>query len=289
MHVAEETISLSNLIKSSSVVSIEQLMQLQLLHQQEQEAKEEETLQEEFVEPQPDEETISLRDQILSDAQQFAEDRLREAAAESEKMLADAQQQIDVWWLQKRAEDESAAEASKQAGYDSGFAEGSAQSEKQLHAQWEQKLTEAADILKAAYETREQIIQEAEPFLVELSCAVAEKIIGQQLTLAPEMAIELIRKSLARRREQGVITLCVSPAQLAFVQAAREELHLAIDSQAELQILPDSTVNDFGCVIRSVFGSIDARIDTQLSEIKRELVQLAHRSSEERGQTDEQD
>ncbi len=134
---------------------------------------------------------------------------------------------------------------------------------------------------------REQIIQEAEPFLVELSCAIAEKIIGQQLTLAPEMAIELIRKSLSRRREQGVITLCVAPGQLAFVQAAREELHFAIDSQAELQILPDSTVKDNGCVIRSAYGSIDARIDTQLAEIKRELMHLAHHSGEERGHFDE--
>ena len=61
----------------------------------------------------------------------------------------------------------------------------------------------------------------------------------------------------------------------------------AIDSQAELQIVPDSTVKDYGCVIRSSFGSIDARIDTQLSEIKRELIQLAHHSDEERGHTDE--
>jgi flagellar assembly protein FliH len=59
---------------------------------------------------------------------------------------------------------------------------------------------------------------------------------------------------------------------------------MAIDSQAELQILPDSTVKDNGCVIRSAFGSIDARIDTQLQEIKRELIQLAHQSNEERSQ-----
>jgi len=64
---------------------------------------------------------------------------------------------------------------------------------------------------------------------------------------------------------------------------------MAIDSQAELQILPDSTVKDSGCVIRSAYGSIDARIDTQLSEIKRELISLSHRSNEERGLQHEHD
>jgi flagellar assembly protein FliH len=273
---------LSNLIKSSSVITLEQLKQLELLHQRNLEIGEPQE-QEADIEPVPDEETISLRDQILNDAQIYAEERLREAAQESERLLAETQQQIEVWWLQQRTDDEAASEASRQSGYELGYAEGAVNSETELREIWEQKLTEASDVLKTAFQMREQIIQEAEPFLVELSCAIAEKIIGQQLTLAPEMAIELIRKSLSRRREQGVITLCVAPGQLAFVQAAREELHFAIDSQAELQILPDSTVKDNGCVIRSSFGSIDARIDTQLAEIKRELIHLAHHSGEERG------
>jgi flagellar assembly protein FliH len=273
---------LSNLIKSSSVITLEQLKQLELLHQRNLEIGEPQE-QEADIEPVPDEETISLRDQILNDAQIYAEERLREAAQESDRLLAETQQQIEVWWLQQRTDDEAASEASRQSGYELGYAEGAVNSETELREIWEQKLTEASDVLKTAFQMREQIIQEAEPFLVELSCAIAEKIIGQQLTLAPEMAIELIRKSLSRRREQGVITLCVAPGQLAFVQAAREELHFAIDSQAELQILPDSTVKDNGCVIRSSFGSIDARIDTQLAEIKRELIHLAHHSGEERG------
>lgn len=282
-------ISLSNLIKSSSVIPLEQLKELKWVkhhgnlsgdHQGEPEMEEP---------AGPDEETLSLRDQILDDAQAFAENRLREAADEIEKMLEDARAQIDVWWLEKRVEDEAASDAARQAGYELGYSEGAAASEVQLQEKWKSMLSEAADVLKHAYRAREQIIQEAEPFLVELSCAIAEKIIGQQLTLAPEIAVELIRKSLARRREQGVITLCVAPSQLMFIQAAQEELHTAIDSQAELQILPDSTVKDNGCVIRSVYGSIDARIDTQLSEIKRELIQLAHQSDEERGHFDERE
>lgn len=281
-------ISLSNLIKSSSVIPIEQLKQLKWMNPVPTHSAHA-VSNDQPVPAGPDEETLSLRDQILEDAQHFADTRLREAAQECEKMLADAEAQIEVWWLEKRSEDEQASEAARQAGFEQGYAEGAAASEADLHEQWQSKLKEASEVLKHAYDTREQIIQEAEPFLVELSCAIAEKIIGQQLTEAPNLALELIRKALSRRREQGVITLCVAPSQLAFVQAAREELHAAIDSQAELQILPDSTIKDNGCVIRSAFGSIDARIDTQLSEIKRELIGIAHHSGEERGYDDERD
>ncbi|MBH5316643.1 flagellar assembly protein FliH [Paenibacillus sp. GSMTC-2017] len=280
---------MSNLIKSSSVVPVDQFKKLQWSNPYLVKISGEADYQVEEEIVGPDEETISLRDQILEDAQAFAANQLLESTQECERMLTETGQQIDVWWLQKRAEDETAAELARQSGFELGYAEGSAQSVAKLQEEWDSKLTEASDVLKQAYAMREQIIHEAEPFLVELSCAIAEKIIGQQLTTAPEMAIELIRKSLSRRREQGVITLCVSPTQLAFVQAAREELHTTIDSQAELQILPDSSVKDNGCVIRSVFGSIDARIDTQLSEIKRELLQLAHQSSEERGYSNDRE
>jgi len=277
---------LSNLIKSQSVISVDQLKKLQTLYKYEASIEEQHELAEEAG---PDESTISLRDQILSDAEQFAEERLHEAAEQSERMLTDAQAQIDVWWLEKRSEDQTAFEAAQHNGYAQGHSEGIAVAEAEVRQQWEQRLSEASAVLSEAYIMKEQIIQEAEPFLVELSCMIAEKVIDRQLTLNPDIVVELIRKSLSRRREQGVITLCVSPGQLAFVQAAREELNMAIDSQAELQILPDSTVKDSGCVIRSAYGSIDARIDTQLSEIKRELISLSHRSNEERGLQHEHD
>ncbi len=278
-------ISLSNLIKSSSVIALDQLKQLYWLNKH---AAEQVSVTEEIIEETgPDEETISIRDQIISDAQNFAEERIREAGEQCEQMLAKAEADIDAWWLEKRLEDERHSEASRQAGFEQGYAEGKAKAEQALQQEWESRLEEANAVLKSAYEMREQIIQEAEPFLVELSVSISEKVIGRQLSEAPDMALELIRKALSRRREQGVIALCVAPGQLAFVQAAREELNLVIDSQAELQIIPDATVKDFGCVIRSAYGSIDARIDTQLSEIKRELVQLANQSHEERSMPDE--
>lgn len=273
-------ISLSNLIKSSRVIPVGEHKQLERIYQYKA-ALQSVDLETQQAEQEPDAETISLRDQILNDAQFVAEERVKEATIESNNLLEEAEQQIDAWWLQKREEDQMIAEAARQEGFARGFAEGHEQVKHELAQQWEGKLQEAAQLLQSAYEMKEQIIQEAEPFLVELSCSIAEKIVGKQLADTNDLALELIRKSLSRRREQGVITLCVSPSQLSFVQAAREELQLSIDSQAELQILPDSTITDHGCVIRSAFGSIDARIDTQLEEIKRELLQLANQSLEE--------
>jgi flagellar assembly protein FliH len=222
------------------------------------------------------------RKQMLKDAQEFAEEQVRNASLEAEQIVESSKAEAEEWWKERREQDEHLVEAIKAEAYQQGYQEGVSQAEQEMKLKISAMMDEARAVLTEAYKARDVIIQEAEPFLVELSCDIAEKIVDRQLTVEPQFAMDLIRKNLARKREQGLISLCVSPAQFAFVNAAREELSLAVDSQAELQILPDSTVKDQGCVIRSSFGSIDARIDTQLSEIKKELVRIALDTDEQR-------
>lgn len=219
-----------------------------------------------------------LKEQLLQDAQAFAEDQVRAAMDEAAAAREQAQAEIQQWWNEQREHDEQLQVQLKEEGFRQGYENGLKESEVHLREQYNEMLLEASQILDQAYHLKQQIIQEAEPFLIQLSCAIAEKIISRQLTVEPEWIIELIQSILSRRREKGIITLCVAPAHFTYIQDAREELLLHIDSQAELQIIPDPSVQDHGCVVRSNFGSIDAKIDTQLKEIKNVLQHLAVRN-----------
>lgn len=278
--------SLSNLIKVSQYVPLDVLKQLNVAktYQTQEELQTEEEVYE--ARPSgPSQEDVAAeeaRKQMLADAKEFAEEQVRAASEEAEQMLADARAQIEAWWNERRQQDEDLIEAVKSEGYNQGFEEGKTEAQNTLRVEIEAMMSEASAVLQQAYTEKERIVQEAEPFLVDLSCAIAEKVIDKQLDLEPEYTIELVKKSLSRKREQGILTLCVAPSQFAFVQAVREELSLVIDSQAELQILPDPTVQDKGCVIRSSYGSVDARIDTQLVEIKKELLRITQQT-EDRG------
>lgn len=223
-------------------------------------------------------ELLEMKEQILKDAESFVEDQVRAAMEEAAAIKEQAQVDIEQWWNERRQNDQELVQQSKEEGFQQGFQEGSSEAEQQLREQYDSMLQEASQILEQAYTLKQQIIQESEPFLIELSCSIAEKIIGRQLTLEQEWIIDLIRNVLSRRREKGIITLCVSPTNFSYIQDARDELLLHIDSQAELQIIPDGSIRDHGCVVRSSFGSIDAKIDTQLHEIKNALQQLAVRN-----------
>jgi flagellar assembly protein FliH len=279
--------SLSNLIKVSQYVPVDILKQLNLgktyQSSEAEQLDDEISAKAEVAVAAEDLAAEETRRQMLVDAKDFAERQVREASEHSERLLNEAREQIDTWWQERREQDEDLIEAIKSEGFSQGFEEGKIQAEQTLRDKINEMMAEASAVLEEAYIEKGRIIQEAEPFLVELSCAIAEKIIAKQLDLDPEYTLELIKGNLSRKREQGILTLCVSPSQFSFVQAAREELSLAIDSQAELQILPDPTVKDHGCVIRSSFGSVDARVDTQLAEIKKELLRISLQT-EDRGQ-----
>ncbi|KGE17528.1 FliH/SctL family protein [Paenibacillus wynnii] len=269
---------MSKLIKHSQYVPLDVLKRLEqarhyagLSHEL---GSEEPAVEIHYHDPSREEAELA-RKQMLRDAQEFAEGQVRNASEEAEFIKESARAEVEQWWLQRREQDEHLIEVVKSEGYQQGYQEGVSQAEEEMKRKVAEMMEEARNVLADAHRARDVIIQEAEPFLVELSCGIAEKIVEKQLTIEPEFTMDLIKKNLARKREQGLISLCVSPSQFIFVNAAREELALAIDSQAELQILPDSMVKDHGCVIRSSFGSIDARIDTQLAEIKKELLRIA--------------
>lgn len=279
----EEMILLSNVIKSFAYLPLNelklletmtplQLMKAGLLQP-------EDALDQLSPEQQQElQEANTLKDQILQDAEAFADEQIQQAMEEVTELREAAQNDIAQWWQERRSEDEAHIQEARQQGYDEGYAQGMQEAAESLRMEYSDMLLEARSILEQAYTLKQQIIQESEPFLIELSTSIAEKIVGRQLTLQPEWVIELIQKVLLRRREKGIITLCVAPSQFSYIQDAREELLTSIDSQAELEIIPDASVQDRGCVIRSSFGSIDARIDTQLKEIKSALQQVAQQS-----------
>ncbi|WP_123040039.1 FliH/SctL family protein [Cohnella candidum] len=273
---------MSNLIKSGRVVSVDDLKQLELIRHFIPKTQNTSGSDAEFEgNGGPDVETQSLKERILEDAEKTAQEMLNRAREEAAEIRAAAEREVESWWESRRDEDDSVTEQARQDGYREGYAAGAEQAARDLMNEWDARLNEARQVVEQAYVTKERVIAEAETFVVDLSCAIAGKLVSAHLAEAPEKVIRLFGQALARRKEQGVITLCVAPSQFDFVQAAKDELTLSLDSQAELQIVPDLTVEEGGCIVRSSFGSIDARVDTQLAAIRAELLRVAAHAAEE--------
>ncbi|MED1670103.1 FliH/SctL family protein [Brevibacillus laterosporus] len=203
---------------------------------------------------------------------------MADASTQAEQMREQARQEIAEWWEQQQKEAEEMAKETKEMARVEGYTLGQEQGLENARLEQEENVQKAKDVLTQAYQTKESIIAEAEPFLVELSLEISRKIIHDELVLAPEKVVEIVRQALKSSRSHGVVSILVNHKLYPFVEEHREQLLSLIDGQAELGIYPDYAVEDEGCIIRTAYGSVDAKIDTQLKEIKQILMDVARGS-----------
>ncbi|OGX68360.1 MAG: hypothetical protein A2189_04125 [Paenibacillus sp. RIFOXYA1_FULL_44_5] len=269
---------MSNLIKAKHYVALEDEIKIIVKPQALPKAAMEIASTSELAAPLTEadlQEIMVTREQLIQEAEQYVAQLIAQAKQEAEQLREHARGEADQWWKEKREEDEAHRQQAIEAGFQAGYEKGVEQARLDVQQQYQNQIEEAISIVEQAVSEKTKIIASAEPFLIDLSCAVAEKIIGFAMQERPEWLISQIRTLLVRKKEGGVITLCVCPSQYSFINNAREELSLAVDSQTELQIVPDLSVHENGCMIRSAYGSIDARVETQLDEIKKALLIVA--------------
>ncbi len=230
---------------------------------------------------QIDEEIGKLQNEaaaILRDAEETAARILEDAARQADQLKQQAMAEIEGWWAGKQQEAEALFQETLAQSQEQGYAVGLEEGKQYVIQEEQETIQQAKELLGEAYREKGKIIAEAEPFLVELSIEVAKKVVGAELAAAPEKILELVRQVLRRSRVHGQITLCVNHRYFSFMEEHRDQLLALLDGQAELAIYPDYTVHDEGCVIRTPLGSVDARIDTQLQEIKQVLLDIARGS-----------
>lgn len=113
-----------------------------------------------------------------------------------------------------------------------------------------------------------EITAGAETQLVELSIAIAKKIVSREVTIDREIALTLVKVSLKRLNSRSAARVHLHPEDFAFVQSQREKL----DFHGSLEFIEDGSISVGGCLIRTDTGDIDARIESQFDEIAHGLL-----------------
>jgi flagellar assembly protein FliH len=164
---------------------------------------------------------------------------------------------------------EAAYEQAKNEGYDAGFQKGVEQG----HESWASQLNEVKSSMDTLRTEYHNVLSEAEPQMIILAMAAAEKILGKKLEETPETWISIVKQLVKEAREFEEIKLYVPPQWFELTQNYREELKNMLQSTATLFIYPDENLTENGAIIEFPFGKIDATLDVQLKEIREKLLE----------------
>ena len=154
--------------------------------------------------------------------------------------------------------------AARQEGYAAGHEEGQKAAAGSL-APVIQALQSAVAAMAA---NEAQLTAQAEKAVVELSLAIADKVIPQTIGELPEALLTVVNQALSKVLAGTRLNLRVNPDDLDRLKANQSELALPAIDPARLTWSADPAVGPGGCIVETDFGDIDARIEHQLTIIE---------------------
>ncbi|MGQ9473262.1 MAG: FliH/SctL family protein [Candidatus Caldatribacteriaceae bacterium] len=125
----------------------------------------------------------------------------------------------------------------------------------------------------AIRESRKEILMNLEEPILEFSFTLARKIIGKMMEREPFVE-DIVRRALQKLSNRERVLLRVHQNDYVRVKEMKEELLRTIDGLGYLEIQEDPRVEEGGCIVETVFGSIDAQVDTQLSNLREEVFKI---------------
>jgi len=115
-----------------------------------------------------------------------------------------------------------------------------------------------------------------EPEILKLALEIANKVVHREISESEDFVIQTIKSSLYQLRERQDLKIRVNPSDYDLVREHKDDISSACDGVRHLEVIEDRRVDQGGCIIETAGGQLDARIDTQLQEVERALMEAAH-------------
>ncbi|WP_238546101.1 FliH/SctL family protein [Tumebacillus flagellatus] len=232
-----------------------------------------------FVHVQPIREPEAMLDpeidQIKRSALQEAENIRAEARREAESIRLAAEQQAAGLLEAERARVEAVLHAEVETAKRNGFNEGYGEAQETVSREYAGAFAEVQHLYQLAETDRRQFLADSEPLIVDLACQIASKIMHRESEIDRSWVLDVVRAALEEINDSGKIEVRVHPDDFERVRDNREFLRKEVPGQTELIVIPDRGVTAGGCVLHTSFGNVDARIDTQLEEVRKALQDVA--------------
>lgn len=183
---------------------------------------------------------------------------VKNSVVEAEQEAAEIRRNAEEYAAEIVREAHQSAKDLKEAGYKEGFESG---------------LSELIENVVATAKIREHAVNEAEEQIIELSVAIARRIIGKELASREDAVIDIVESGIRHVRHKHKLLIRVNPLDVETVVLESERLEKRTGGRY-IDVVPDTDVAAGGCIIESESGTVDARVETQLRVLQRGLLKV---------------
>lgn len=134
-------------------------------------------------------------------------------------------------------------------------------------------LATMTELLLKAKVARDEMLASVEPEAVKLALKIAEKIIGHDVERDQNLLMDTIAQAAESARNAQQLTIRVHPEIGKFLRQRMPALMEKIGVTKVVSIKDDPEITSRGgCVLETPFGTIDAKLETQLDVLKQTLL-----------------
>ncbi len=196
----------------------------------------------------------------FEDMSQKASRYLDTVRSQAEQILVEAKQ---------RAEEITAL--ARQAGQQAAQAEAERRVQTKLDENLETLLPALREAIGAIAYEKQRWLKHWERETIHLAGAIAARVIRRELSLHPDICVDLVREALHLAMGSGRLRLLLNPADFASLGDQAGRLADEFSELALTDIVADETIRAGGCRVVTEFGALDQDIEIQLQRIEDEL------------------
>lgn len=165
----------------------------------------------------------------------------------------------------------SAARVDAEAKVKEAYQEGLARGIEAGRQQFEASIAQSAGAVTAAAEaigaTQTQFLDSLEPQILGLVELMVKRVIGVELRTNPDLLQNTVRRALEKLAGQYAVSLHLHPDDLEAIRQHEITLLDSVPGVESLQLLASDEVEPGGCIARSEFMEVDARLESLLAQV----------------------
>ena len=219
----------------------------------------------------PSEEDVQAKKAMdLKKIESKAKKIVARAEEQAEQILAEARvganKERDSIISQAKTEAAALLVESKEKGYKDGM-DSATQEGEAIKA-------EATKVLNEARATRQEMLDNLEPEVVQIILDVIEKLLVTSVNINPAVIVNLIKQGLESSTITGDVKIYVSAQDYESAMEQKDDILALTDGSVKLEIVKDLSLNPADCVIETPFGSIDSSLGQQYEALRENLIYI---------------
>jgi flagellar assembly protein FliH len=210
----------------------------------------------------------ALEARIIEQGQQKAAEIVQKAEKEKDRLVAEAKKQADQ--LQRQTIEQALSQG-RQEGLERGTEEGRKLGLQEFEGKIKEFEEKSNQLLDSMQNEKSRLIRKHERALVELACEIAGRIVRKKIEEDNETIRRVVEAALERATEKERLVVRLNPNDYEWLHEHADDLKHPHEEIKEILFESDRRVEAGGCVIETIQGNVDARLERQLEEMRRGL------------------